>query len=144
MTHLTRFTPAEFNKAFLGFDQLFDQFERTFANSVSNNYPPYNIAKLDENLYAIDIAVTGFEKNEIVVQVEGDELLISGKRNTDEPEPEFIHRGLALRNFERKLRLAEHMQVNSAEIKNGILSIKVERVIPEEMKPRLIEVTEIK
>lgn len=144
MTHMTRFTPAEFNKAFVGFDQLFNTLETRFANSTATNYPPYNISKIDENLYKLDMAVTGFAKDEITVQVESDELVIVGKRAPSDNEPEYLHRGLALRDFERKFTLVEHMKVKSAEIQNGILSVKFEREIPEEMKPRVIEVTEIK
>lgn len=145
MTHLARFTPAEFNKAFVGFDTLFNTLETRFANTPASNYPPYNIAKLDENLYEVSMAVTGFAKNEITVQVEMDELIVSGVRTPgDEQEPEYLHRGLALRDFERKFTLVEHTQVKSAEIQNGILSIKIERIIPEEMKPKLIDITEVK
>lgn len=144
MTHLTRFTSADFNKAFVGFDTFFNTLETQFANQVSTNYPPYNIAKLNENLYEIGIAVTGFSKDEITVQVENNELSIAGQRINTSEEGEYLHRGLALRDFERRFTLVEHMLIKSAEIHNGILSIRIEREIPEEMKPRIISVTEVK
>jgi len=145
MTQLQRFDTAALNRALVGFDRIFDDMERRFANQISSNYPPFNIAKVGENIYDIAIAVTGFEKDEIAVTVEANELLVKGERKiSDQPEPEYLHRGLALRDFERNFTLAEHMKVRKAEIKNGILLIQVEREIPEELKPRVIDVVEIK
>lgn len=145
MTQLTRYDAAALNRALVGFDRIFDDMERRFANQLSTNYPPYNIAKVGENLYDISIAVTGFDKDEIAVQIEANELSIRGERKrSEEPEPEYLHRGLALRDFERSFTLAEHMKVRKAEIKNGILLIQIEREIPEEMKPRIIDIVEIK
>lgn len=151
MTQLTRFDTAALNRALVGFDRIFDDMERRYANSVQTNYPPYNIARLEENLYEIELAVTGFEKDEINVTVEQNELTITGK-NKDVTDAaveyystvEYLHRGLALRDFERKFTLAEHMKIQSAEIKNGVLTIRIEREIPEEMKPRVIDVVEVK
>jgi molecular chaperone IbpA len=145
MTQLTRFDTNALNRALIGFDRMFDDMERRFANQLTTNYPPYNIAKIADNLYDISIAVTGFEKNEITVQVEANELTVRGERkHADASEPEYLHRGLALRDFERTFTLAEHMKVQKAEIKNGILLIQIEREIPEEMKPRVIDIVEVK
>ncbi len=145
MTQLQRFDAAALNRALVGFDRIFDDMERRFANQIHSNYPPFNIAKVGENLYDIAIAVTGFEKEEITVQVEANELTVRGERKTlDQPEPEYLHRGLALRDFEKTFTLAEHMKVRKAEIKNGILLIQIEREIPEELKPRVIDIVEIK
>ncbi len=145
MTQIQRFDAAALNRALVGFDRIFDDMERRFANQLSSNYPPFNIAKIAENLYDIAIAVTGFEKDEITVQVEANELTVRGERKTAEmPEPEYLHRGLALRDFERTFTLAEHMKVRKAEIKNGILLIQIEREIPEELKPRVIDIVEVK
>ncbi len=145
MTQLQRFDAAALNRALVGFDRIFDDMERRFANQIQSNYPPFNIAKVAENLYDIAIAVTGFEKDEIAVQVEANELTIRGERKLpNEPEPEYLHRGLALRDFERTFTLAEHMKVKKAEIKNGILLVQIEREIPEELKPRVIDIVEVK
>jgi molecular chaperone IbpA len=145
MTQIQRFDTQALNRALVGFDRIFDDMERRFASQVTNNYPPYNICRLQENLYQIEIAVTGFEKNEITVTVEQDKLNIAGQRNKDEDTTaEFLHRGLALRDFERTFTLAEHMKIISAEIKNGVLSIRIEREIPESAKPRIIDVVEVK
>jgi molecular chaperone IbpA len=147
MTQLVRFDTNSLNalnRALIGFDDVFTNFERRFANQISNNYPPYNVVKITDNLYDIAIAVTGFEKDEITVTVKANELTIRGERKSlDSPEPEYLHRGLALRDFERTFTLAEHMQVREAEIKNGILLIQIEREIPEELKPRQIHIKEV-
>ncbi len=145
MTQLQRFDTSALNRALVGFDRIFDDMERRFANQVQNNYPPFNIAKVGENLYDIAIAVTGFEKDEVSVQIERNELVIRGERKLSEtPDPEYLHRGLALRDFERIFTLAEHMKVVKAEMKNGILLIQIIREIPEEMKPRVIDIVEVK
>lgn len=145
MTQLQRFDTQALNRALVGFDRIFDDMERRFANQISSNYPPFNIAKVGENLYDISIAVTGFEKDEISVTVESNELLVKGERKSEENlNAEYLHRGLALRDFERTFTLAEHMKVRKAEIKNGILLIQIEREIPEELKPRVIDIVEIK
>jgi molecular chaperone IbpA len=145
MTQLQRFDTAVLNRALVGFDRIFDDMERRFANNVSNNYPPFNIARLQENLYEIELAVTGFAKEEISVTVEADKLVITGQRNKSEDTTiEFLHRGLAFRDFERTFTLADHMKIRFAEIKNGVLTIRIEREIPEEMKPRVIDIVEVK
>jgi molecular chaperone IbpA len=145
MTQLTRFDTQALNRALVGFDRIFDDMERRFSNQVTNNYPPYNICRLQENLYEIEMAVTGFEKSEIAVTVEQEKLSIVGQRTKDvDASVEFLHRGLALRDFERTFTLAEHMKIISAEIKNGILTIQIERIIPEEHKPRVIDIVEVK
>jgi molecular chaperone IbpA len=133
------------NRALIGFDSMFDSLERRSAGSAHTNYPPYNVARLDENHYVIEMAVTGFDKSEIEITIERNELAISGERTEMEVVAvEYIYRGLALRNFERKFTLAEHMKVVSAEICNGVLTIKLEREVPEELKPRIIDIIEVK
>jgi molecular chaperone IbpA len=148
MTQLTRFDPQALNRALVGFDRMFDDMERRFTNQVSNNYPPHNILKTGDNQYEIQIAVTGFDKDEIAVQIESNELTVKGEGaesvRHEQPEIVYLHRGLALRDFNRAFTLAEHMKVIGAEIKNGILTISIEREIPEAMKPRVIDIVEVK
>jgi len=145
MTQLQRFDTTALNRALIGFDRIFDDIDRRFAAQVTSNYPPYNIAKVGDNRYQIDIAVTGFMKEEVVVTVEANELTVRGERKRDDDAAvEYLHRGLALRDFERTFTLAEHMKVLSASISNGILHIEIEREIPEALKPRVIDVVEIK
>ena len=136
------------NRALIGFDTMFDQMERRFANQVSTNYPPHNILKTGENLYEIQIAVTGFEKSEISVSVESNVLTVKGEGSEsirhENPEIVYLHRGLATRDFAREFPLAEHIEVNGAEIKNGMLIIKLIRNVPESEKPRIIDIVEVK
>lgn len=146
MNAINRFDTNALNRALIGFDTMFDQLERRFANQVSNNYPPHNIIRTGENTYLIEVAVAGFAKNEVAVSLEDNELTIKGeKAEIDETaEIQYLHRGLASRNFTRVFPLAEHIKVQGAEIKDGILTVKLERIVPEELKPRIIEVVEVK
>jgi molecular chaperone IbpA len=133
------------SRALIGFDQMFDQMERRFANSVSNNYPPHNILKLEENEYAIQLAVTGFDKSEISVTVEDNVLIIKGESMTTDYSPEqYLHRGLATRDFAKEFPLAEHIEVSGAEIKNGMLTVKLIRNVPESAKPKVIDIVDVK
>lgn len=136
------------NRALIGFDTMFDQMERRFANQASNNYPPHNILKTGENQYEIQIAVTGFEKSEISVSVESNVLTVTGEGaesiRHENPEIVYLHRGLATRDFAREFPLAEHIEVNGAEIKNGMLIVKLIRNVPESAKPKIIDIVEIK
>lgn len=133
------------SRALVGFDTMFDQMERRFANSVSNNYPPHNIIKLDENQYAIQLAVTGFDKTEISVTVESNVLVIKGESLTTEYDTEqYLHRSLATRDFVKEFPLAEHIEVVGAETKNGMLTVKLIRNIPESAKPRIIDIVDVK
>jgi molecular chaperone IbpA len=145
MNQLTRFDTTALNRALVGFDRIFDNFETRFANQINQNYPPYNIEKVAENLYDIVVAVAGFEKNEITVEIDQDQLIIRGEKPTEQnPATEYLHRGLAFRDFERRFTLAEHMEVVKAEIKNGLLQVQIERKVPEALLPRKIEVLEVK
>ena len=133
------------SRALIGFDQMFDQMERRYSNSVSNNYPPHNILKTGENQYEIQIAVTGFEKSEISVTVENNVLVVQGETQTSNENAEivYLHRGLATRDFVREFPLAEHIEVVGAETKNGMLTIKLVRNIPESAKPKIIDIVEV-
>lgn len=127
------------NRALIGFDRIFNDFENRYQHS-SSNYPPYNIGKLGDDEFVIEIAVAGFEKDEINIQVDQDQLSILGKKKEPQKEVQYLHRGLAARDFERTFTLEAHMIVGEAEITNGILTIKVTRQIPESLKPRVINI----
>jgi molecular chaperone IbpA len=130
---------AQLNKALVGFDRIFN--DRFFNAHANGNYPPYNIVKYTENEYGIEVAVAGFTKEEITVEVDQDQLMISGTKSIDVDETkEYLHRGLAARDFEQTFTLAEYMEVKGAEVKDGMLKIQIERIIPEALKPRLIEI----
>lgn len=145
MTSLNRFDTNALNRALVGFDRIFENFEARFANQINQNYPPFNIERVADNLYDITIAVAGFDKSEVTVEVEQDQLVIRGeKESVQDSAAEYLHRGLALRDFERRFTLAEHMEVIKAEIKNGLLTIQVERKIPDALLTRKIDIVEVK
>lgn len=133
------------NRALIGFDSMFDTLERRFQTHPTTNYPPFNVIKWTEDSYEIQLAVTGFEKNEIAIEVEQSQLTIRGEsKDEGSDDTIYIHRGLATRDFEKVFTLAEHMEVKGAEIKNGMLMIKIIRNLPESAKPRVIDIVEIK
>jgi molecular chaperone IbpA len=142
MNQLVRFDTNALNKALLGFDSLFDNFEHRFANQINNNYPPYNIIKKDENNYELEVAVTGFAPEEVTVEIDQNQLIVKGERKReDDADTQYLHRGLATRDFSRVWTLAEHMEVDAGTIKNGVLRIALERVVPEALKPRVLKIT---
>jgi molecular chaperone IbpA len=146
MTQVTRFDTQALNRALVGFDRLFDGFEARFANQLTNNYPPHNVVKTDDTHYVIEIAVAGFKKSEIAVEIEQEILTVRGSSGTPNEltTRQYLHRGLSSRDFERSWQLAEHMVVKGAEIQDGILTISLEYVIPEEKKARVIDIVEVK
>ena len=142
MNQLARFDTTALNRAFIGFDRLFNEAERGFANSIQSNYPPYNILKTSDDDYVIEVAVTGFKKDEITVGLNQGQLFISGTRAVQEGEDdtEYLHRGLAARDFERRFTLADHMEVGDAEVADGLLRVYIKRIVPEALKPRVIAI----
>ena len=138
---LTRFDITALNRALIGFDQIFNDVERRYANSAQPNYPPYNILKTSEHEYTIEVAVTGFAKDEVEVHVDEGQLVIKAESNRDEyAATEYLHRGLAARNFERRFTLADHMEVGEATVADGLLKVYITRVVPEALKPRQIAI----
>ncbi len=141
MNQLVRFDTNALNRALVGFDSLFDNFEQRFSNQINNTYPPYNILKHNEDSYEMEIAVTGFTPEEIVVEVDQNQLVVKGHRiRNEDNETHYLHRGLATRDFSRSWTLAEHMEVGEGRIKNGVLSIPMTRVVPEALKPRVLKI----
>jgi molecular chaperone IbpA len=139
---LTRFDTnalAQLNRALIGFDRIFTDFE-TRQQSTTTNYPPYNVLKYDDNNFEIEVAVAGFEREDISIELDQDILRIRGQRTKEEDTSKYLHRGLAARDFERIFTLADHIEVGDAELTNGILRVKLTRIVPEELKPRLIEI----
>jgi molecular chaperone IbpA len=142
MNQLVRFDTNALNKALLGFDNLFDNFENRFANQIQQNYPPYNILKHSEDSYEIEVAVTGFAPEEITVEIDQTQLIVKGQRTrAEDSETQYLHRSLATRDFTRTWTLAEHMEVGEGKIKNGVLTIALTRVVPESLKPRQLKIT---
>ena len=128
--------------ALAGLSRALVGFDRYFNNQVhqNSNYPPYNIVKYDVNNYGIEVAVAGFSKEEITIEVDQDQLTITGKKSELADSKEYLHRGLAARDFEQTYTLAEYMEVRGAEVKDGMLKILIERIVPDALKPRQIEV----
>jgi len=125
----------------VGFDRMFDTLNRYVDNNVnSTGFPPYNIQKVGDYNYTIEMALAGFSKNDIEVEVAEGTLSVRSDKK-EEPEDEFTyHRGIPYRKFERKFTLADDLVVNGAKLENGMLTIELERIVPEEKKPRLITV----
>ena len=121
----------------VGFDHLFDMLEH--AVDAGNGYPPYNIERTDETHYRISVAVAGFAEEDLNVEVRDGGLTLTGKREESEKQ-NYLHQGIAGRAFERRFQLAEHVEVRAAKLENGLLHIDLERVVPEEKKPRRIAI----
>jgi molecular chaperone IbpA len=122
---------------FLGFN---DQFVRWESNKkTASSFPPYNVKKVDEDNYTIELAVAGYDREELEIKVEKDTLTIKSDKETDN-KSDFLHRGIAGRNFTQHFTLGEYMIVKSASLENGMLIVKIERELPEEAKPRQIKI----
>lgn len=124
----------------VGFDRLLDAFsdlQNTQPENKAASYPPYNIIKRGEHDYVIEIAVAGFRRDELDITFEGRKLTVTGKVNS-ERTGEYLHRGVATREFTHSFTLAETVVVNSADLEDGMLVIRLQNVIPEEKKPRKI------
>ena len=129
---------AQLSKALVGFDRYFNA-----PHHVNSNYPPHNIVKYSDDTYAIEVAVAGFTKEEVTVEVDQDQLTIRGVKdrpNESTGQIEYLHRGLAARDFEQTFTLAEYMIVRGAKVENGMLQIDIQRVVPDALKPRQIEI----
>ncbi len=132
----------DFDKVFLGFDDQFakmQKFHDDFAKNIPN-YPPYNIKKIDDTHYVIELAVAGFGQNEIDIEIDGGKLVVKGNVNSAEAEDNFLFKGIAARAFTRTFALNDQVEVKDAEIFNGMLKIALERMIPEEKKPKKVAV----
>jgi len=134
------FDYSPFYRASVGFDRVFDLLDNV-AGQSPNGYPPYNIEKAGENAYRIVMAVAGFSDAELNVTQKENELLVTGQSAANtEGEKQFLYRGIAGRNFERRFQLADHVKVAGAKLANGLLTIELVREIPEEKKPRAITI----
>lgn len=125
----------------VGFDHLssiMDAVSRT--DNKQTTYPPYNIELLDKDQYQISMAIAGFAEEELELQTEKQTLTVSGKKHTDNVERNYLHQGIAARNFERHFQLADHVEVTGAKLTNGLLHIDLVRRIPEAMKPKKISI----
>jgi molecular chaperone IbpA len=125
----------------VGFDRLFDLIDSAAGvDQTAASYPPYNIERLGENEYRITMAVAGFSQDELRVDVKEQTLSVTGAKKPDEKVRNFLHRGIAARNFERRFQLADHVEVRGADLQNGLLHIDLVRNVPERLKPRSIAI----
>jgi molecular chaperone IbpA len=125
----------------VGFDQIFNELHKNIG-STSNNYPPYNIIKKNDTTYSIEVAVAGFDEEELDVEIENGQLHVKGDASSRvETDGEYLHQGIALRNFDRTFTIAENVEIKGAVVKNGLLAIDMEHIIPESAKPKKIAIT---
>lgn len=129
-----------FRPTAIGFDNMFETLASVGHATNVQGYPPYNIVKKDEESFAIEMAVAGFSKEELDVEVKDNKITVVGEKNpTEEETKTYVHKGIGTRKFQKTFSIAEHVVVKGADLENGILIIDLERVIPEEMKPRKIK-----
>ena len=135
------FDYSPFYRATVGFDRVFNLLDSVAGQPSTNGYPPYNIEKSGDNDYRIVMAVAGFAEAELNVTQKENELLVTGQTAANGPDDkQYLYRGIAGRNFERRFQLADHVKVVGAKLSNGLLTIELQREIPEEKKARAIPV----
>ena len=141
MTRLTALDLQPFYRNSIGVDRLFNTILGNIEHASANNYPPYNILKKDEDNYTIEIAVAGFTEGEIDVTTHDGTLIIKGEKiDAQKSEIEYLHQGIGTRRFERSFNLSDYVEVVSATVANGILSVDLERNVPDSMKPKTIAI----
>jgi molecular chaperone IbpA len=123
----------------IGFDRMARLMDE-MAKVDAPTYPPYNIELVDENAYRITMAVAGFSREDLGIEVKEGTLTVTGRKPAEAEERQFLHQGIAARNFERRFQLADHVEVPGADLENGLLHIALKRELPETMKPRNVEI----
>ena len=133
----------DFDKYFVGFDDQFNRLAKIHDDITKNipNYPPYNIKKVDDCKYVIEMAVAGFSKSEIEIEFADDKLIVKGNTKEDE-STDYLFKGIATRNFTRTFALNDQVEIKGAGLVNGMLQIALEKIIPEHKKPKKIEVSD--
>jgi molecular chaperone IbpA len=140
---MTTFDFSPLYRSTIGFDHLANLLDNvTAAERSQSTYPPYNIELLETDKYRISMAVAGFEEDEINVEIEDNVLTIAASKKASDVERNYLHQGIAERNFKRQFRLEDHVHVVSANMNNGLLHIELYKEIPETMKPRRIAINE--
>ena len=129
----------------VGFDSIFEEFDRMLDSTerYNSNYPPYNICKLSDNDYKIEVALAGYSRDDIEIELKDNTLTVRNKTKEKVVNDEsngVIHKGISTRQFERSFTISEDIKVKNAELKNGLLNVDLERIIPDEKKPRLIDI----
>ncbi|AMO71517.1 Hsp20 family protein [Sphingorhabdus sp. M41] len=138
---MNRFDFTPYRRSTVGFDRLFDLLENNARAQQSENYPPFNIERSGEDQYRITLAVAGFKDDEIEITAQQNLLLVAGNKQAEDHEgKQFLHMGIANRNFERRFELADFVRVENAELADGLLVIDLVREIPEAMRPQTIAI----
>lgn len=133
----------KFDPFSIGYDKMFDRFDQFNASrSVAAGYPPYNIKKTEKNSYVLELAIAGFSKPDIDIELNDGCLTISGSTKPEESKAEFLHKGIADRSFTRKFELADSVEIKSADLINGMLKISLEYVVADNKKPKKIEIND--
>jgi molecular chaperone IbpA len=138
----TDFDFAPFRRSTVGFDRLFDMLENDRTAQSQENYPPFDLIKIGDNEFRIELAVAGFKRDEIDITAQQNVVIVKGEKNDgrEDKRSEYIYRGIATRSFERRFALADYIQVRGADLKDGVLAIQLVREIPEALKPKKINV----
>jgi molecular chaperone IbpA len=139
-----KYGTKDIDKFFVGFDEQFNKMAKLHDEVTKNipNYPPYNIKKVDDNKYTIELAVAGFAKQDIELEFVDNKLIVTGKASDDSENESFLWKGIANRAFTRTFVLDDQVEIQNAEMLNGMLKIFLERIIPEHKKPKKIEINE--
>jgi len=141
MTRLTTLNLPHLHKATIGFDRLFNELERGFANSPNGNgYPPYNIEQLNEDEFMISLAVAGFNMDNLEITKDGNLLTVEGAAPESDEQVVYLHKGISSRKFRREFTLADHVEVVSATLELGMLNVHLVREVPEALKPKKIAI----
>jgi molecular chaperone IbpA len=141
---LRSFDIPALHKFGIGFDNMFDDLMRVSTQQSTSNYPPYNIVQINDDEYMISVAVAGFGHENLTVTKDKKFLIIEGKECQTDSEkivPNYLHKGISNRDFRREFQLADHVEINNANLELGILTIHLKREVPEEMKPKSIAIT---
>lgn len=142
MTRLQTLDIPALHRATIGFDRIFREMDRTFENTKSSGYPPYNIVQINDNEYMISIAVAGFGMDNLDITLEKNILTVEGAQLESE-DINYLHKGIGSRNFRRQFTLADHIEVEQAVLDLGMLNIHLKRSVPEEMQPKTIAIKNI-
>lgn len=136
----TNFNVSPLYRSSVGFDRLFNLLDNVSTETQQSNYPPYNIERTGEDSYRISIAVAGFNEDELDIETQENALTVTGHKASVDNEKDYLHQGIATREFTRRFELADTVHVTGAHLEHGLLNIDLVREIPEKLKPKKIEI----
>ena len=133
-------------KFFIGFEDQFDRISRMHGDLTKNipNYPPYNIKKTGDNTYVIELAVAGFSKDDIEIELNDGKMVIKGNASSESNDQDYLFKGIGMRPFTRTFAIDDHIEIRSADLQNGMLQVNLERIVPEHKKPKKIQIGQAK